>query len=146
MLLFLVSCGSDVIYGGPIVKKITDPTFAIHVDIFEDDLGRSVTTPIVFAEIGDTYAGTCRKWKGLAYREININKKQWDVMDYSSREHLIFHELGHCELKRDHKDTMVDLGKTACPSSIMRWFSFNEYEITNCYDYDRNYYLNELFL
>lgn len=69
---------------------------------------------------------------------ILINEDAWNQMSEDEREPLLYHELGHCVLKRKHRaDQMSD----GVPASLM-----NPYTIAGwTYDEYKSYYLNELF-
>lgn len=74
---------------------------------------------------------------------ITVNPEEWALRDDRQKEHLIFHELGHCLLNRHHKN--VESGSGECYS----YMPGNEDGFTcsiNYYsDYWRTYYLDELF-
>lgn len=55
-----------------------------------------------------------------------------------SREKVIFHELGHCILNREHKDELLPNGEGA--SILNTYNNLTRYNVMT-----RNYYLNELF-
>lgn len=89
--------------------------------------------PIVFADEVEN-AGTCHSWFN-GYREIEINRKMWNGYSDSQRRWLIWHELGHCELSKDHVNLHINADNEVCidneekykcryytPLSIMRWY------------------------
>ena len=82
-------------------------------------------------------AGVCQRWTG-GYSEIIIDKEFWEDENTTVNEriYLIFHELGHCDLNRDHSSLTRSDGK---PSSLM--FPY----VMNFSDDDMEYYFNELF-
>jgi hypothetical protein len=80
---------------------------------------------------------------GLCYQneKIVIDRDYWNNAREESKEHLIFHELGHCFLKRNHKNekningeclSFMREGKTECSLNLASslW---------------RKYYIDELF-
>lgn len=75
--------------------QLSDPNFTIG-DI-----------PINF---GDTenpyYKGVCFEYSD-GTKEIIIDQNWWEAVDEYNRESLLFHELGHCRLGRDHHDSKV---------------------------------------
>lgn len=79
--------------------------------------------------------GVCRRY----YREILISREYWERSNDMSREMLVFHELGHCILLRDHRDDNDGWGH---PNSLMRWKMFDSW----IYEANREYYIEELFL
>lgn len=48
-------------------------------------------------------AGLC-KYEDDGNNEIIVDEKYWDENDDLFREFVVFHELGHCKLLRDHID------------------------------------------
>lgn len=48
---------------------------------------------------------------------IVISRKQWDKLDTAQREEMMYHELGHCVLRRDHRSDTNPT--THIPSSMM---------------------------
>lgn len=58
-----------------------------------------------------------------------------------TREQVIFHELGHCLLRRSHNDDSILYEGSYIPESIMSRYLFPEYY----YETYRDYYLDELF-
>lgn len=69
---------------------------------------------------------------------IIVRQDTWDRMSDAEREELMFHEMGHCILKRKHNSNLTDDGY---PESIM-----NPYMIRGTlYETFRNAYLAELF-
>lgn len=91
----------------------TDPTFASFVQEFElrgrvilnDGSFKVGDIPINF---GDTenpqFQGVCFEYPD-GTKEVIVKKEWWDNVGDDYRESLLFHELGHCRLGRDHLDT-----------------------------------------
>lgn len=102
----------------------------------EDELG---AISIIFDDIEDPYvSGTCR----TSDKVIIIDKFSWSRLNFEEKEHLIFHELGHCVLKRyDHKELESESGDCY---SFMR-SSSNACSINYYSELWRAYYLDELF-
>jgi hypothetical protein len=86
-------------------------------------------------------AGVCEE-SPVGTAMIKINRRIWDRQPFSKKEALVFHELGHCVLGRDHRDSeTIVFWNIKIPSSIMAsddWFPY--------YGAFREYYLDELFL
>lgn len=62
---------------------------------------------VVFSDKLDTYIlGQCLRQTNRT-PIIMINSKLWPTLSQPSKEMLIFHELGHCRLNRDHDDSLV---------------------------------------
>jgi hypothetical protein len=95
-------------------------TFENHAKI---ELGNPAFTVVdIPINFGDTenseYVGVCFSYSN-GDKEIIIDKQWWDRVSITSRESLIFHELGHCAINRVHNDEeIVKSGKTV-RASIM---------------------------
>jgi hypothetical protein len=116
-----------------------------YVDSFEKTCGREIgDVPVVLDKVNIKLAiGACNTWSGEGvYREVVIDEKYFDKYrsDETVIEMLVWHELGHCVLSREHDVSIVD----GCPGSIMRPYLFTAYEITKCYEERRDYYEKEL--
>lgn len=145
-LLFLVTgCGkslSDFMFVNTSPKKAqTNPIFNEFVNSFQAEFNKRVSVPIVLKAIDKQNAGVCLVYSN-GYREIQINSLYWDSYSHEQREQLIYHELGHCVLNKDHNNG--HLPESSCPMSIMRSFMFNSYEINECYLPEHNHYMEEL--
>ncbi len=72
---------------------------------------------------------------------IVLNQDGWKAYGEFSREIVIFHELGHCILHREHDNGTVERNGETIPASIM-----NKH-VLDVEDYllNRDYYLQELF-
>ncbi len=97
--------------------------------------GIEINTDDITIEFGDTGTaiGVCKTPK--SHPAIVIDKTYWEASTDSFKEQLIFHELGHCILKRNHTRDEID-GR---PKSIMNPNSLRQYEEF------RSYYVHELF-
>lgn len=144
--LFLISvfvgCGkNDPVYNvapdfQPYVDRFIDQAAQRGIDIDFDDTGLS----IVFREAAMTESsGVCR-----GNHEIEIEKLFWDDLTDEEKEGLIFHELGHCELDRRHKNDLLANGEWASrmrgspiPDDLSAVINYNEER--------REYYIEELF-
>jgi hypothetical protein len=83
--------------------------------------------------------GTCTT-NGYGLRHVSIDLPFWKIADLFEREMLIFHELGHCALDRDHNNAAFSNG--IC-QSIMNSGEGNCRDAYNTEN--RPYYLDELF-
>lgn len=93
-----------------------------------------------FDDIDTDAVGQCETYNN-GRRVINIDKTYWEKSNDLQREFLIFHELGHCALKRSHLNEAGTAGKCI---SIM-----NSGENICSIKYNsatRSAYLDELFL
>ena len=98
-----------------------------------------------------SYCATCNdKSNANAQKIIAINTTRCWNNDLQ-KETLLFHELGHCFLGRDHDATVLPNGD---PKSMMIKNNLSIYspcvyafgEVDNCnFVYKRTYYINELF-
>ena len=80
--------------------------------------------------------GVCIKYNN-GDREILINKEAWDTFSDAKKEILIYHELGHCSLNRNHDDSLFNNKKTSVMHSILL-----DENLYNNYNYE---YLLEFF-
>ncbi len=132
--LFAAACGK------PPVMRV-NPELQPYVDTFlahAIEQGHPVyveTLAADFAEIDDETLGTCGIEDGVP--TIEINQEDWPNMNDTARETLMYHELGHCLLGRNHND--AKRGDT--PVSIMASHAF-AYKLYEAYKAD---YLYELF-
>ena len=69
---------------------------------------------------------------------IIINKKEWNQRSTIKQENVIFHEMGHCVLNRDHTQGLFE---DDCPKSIMYPSLMTDW----CYLKRYDYYMKELF-
>ena len=76
---------------------------------------------------------------------IIINKNIWETLNDSLQERLIFHELGHCELNRSHRNDKFNDGSWM---SIMRGDPLNAIDEripVPYFGFRKSYYIDELF-
>lgn len=93
---------------------------------------------IEFGETSNQYAGaTCYSNNGTP--RITVNKMTWDAFSDQSRKEMIFHEMGHCVLNREH--TTDRYTEDNCPKSIMHKSPVGEW-CENAHSLD---YQTELF-
>jgi hypothetical protein len=73
---------------------------------------------------------------------IEIKKSYWDLIKSGERKILIYHELGHCILMRDHTaSSFVNKDKFVLPGSIMHPYILSGFY----FEQNEDYYLKELF-
>jgi hypothetical protein len=99
-----------------------DPTFQPYVDRF---VQTSTTngTPVAITSLAVQFGvmdtsqerGLC-EIDANAVPTITVDQAAWDVADDPAHESLLFHELGHCVLRRLHLPTVEDNGT---PASLM---------------------------
>ena len=88
---------------------------------------------------GNGVAGQCQFGSHIT-NHVSIDQNYWNRANDINREFVVFHELGHCFLLRDHTEGQFNNGVCA---SIMRSGlgpCNDAYTIEN-----RSYYLDELF-
>lgn len=121
----------------------SDQEFKVYVDEFE--YYSSVDTslvPIYFADLEDGIAGVCHYFRvgggPIRWGYIEIDKEYWITMSELQKINLVFHELGHCVLGRDHYNgNSVNM----CPDSFM----FERVISHQCLFDNYNKYLKEMF-
>lgn len=72
--------------------------------------------------------------------EILIKRSTWDELAPETKESLMFHELGHCLLYREHCNNLTRTGKA---HSVM-YYSL-DYPTVEDWRKHRKYYIRELF-
>ncbi len=125
LILGLASCGvplplqSDLmIRGESAVRQFssTDEAFSSYITEFEQ-MGKTLKSDVNF-EVGDIpvnfgdienedFQGVCYTYTDGS-KEIIIRKEWWDSHTDDYRKSLIYHELGHCRLNREHLDDTVE--------------------------------------
>lgn len=137
-ILILSGCGKGLT--GPSVNHGVFEPFFQEFETASLEHGRDTTgDDALVIEFGNSAdeAGTC--YSGFDGRHIEINEQIWNDYDDTYRKLLIYHELGHCLLNRVHDQK---LRENRYPESIM---NPNIVSITEIWDTDSEYYLNELF-
>jgi hypothetical protein len=129
--MFAMSCGQEyqgrsIDGSGRVQQREEDPRtitgigaeFEQYYLNYESDCDANIgDIPIQFGTLTAPAVGTCYSWSGeLEYREILIDRTYWFLASESERTWLIYHELGHCLLGRDHIDSLDSAGN---PDSIM---------------------------
>lgn len=122
MFFMVTACGSHEVSQ---VLAVTPIDLQPLVAEFTLARGRPTITPVEFAnELEFQREGAEENTIGLCvYNEIGINRviilrSFWEAAEDTARWVVVFHELGHCELGREHRDIMESDG---CPVSLMRW-------------------------
>ncbi len=152
-VVLLISCQTDIFQelenvqpSEPQYNKV-DERLWLYFERFENeadtrglsiDLNTHNTTGEIEQITDDGVAGTCQY--GTHINHVTVDIKFWNNSSELLREFVVFHELGHCVLERDHEESSFDNG--IC-RSIMRS------GLEECYDaynaQNRTYYLDELF-
>lgn len=92
-----------------------------------------------FVTVGICYTNTIINITGPY---IVLRRKSWNYLTPVEREQLLFHELGHCILEREHDETKIEFRGRRIPTSIMYPHILDEID----YREDRERYIDELFL
>jgi hypothetical protein len=126
-----------------------DSEFSSFVQTFEATSvtqGADVSINDLVLEFGSTptmnETGVCEITEGETPR-VTINERIWTNLNTMDRQEVIFHELGHCVLRRKHQDGTVTVGGYwgTIPSSIMY-----PYRIPgSIYEPNQEFYDEELF-
>lgn len=124
-----------------------------HISKFENLSKIKVTTDISIGYIKD-HGMVIKSASGICDRIQNkaiLNVLRWDEFSYIYKEFLVFHELGHCMLKRGHPDHQRGyfvpkfLRSGMCPASIMESGTTMRKMTDECYLRYNKYYIMELF-
>ena len=74
---------------------------------------------------------------------VKVSRKKWNELDIESRKLLLYHEWGHCALRREHVTDDTSFNTLyLCPSSIMHPY-INP--VRSCYQQGKSWYDKELF-
>ncbi len=125
-----------------------DPNLQEYYDLFIEEANkRSVTlspeatnVTMHFTDIPSSQVlGQCR-YNPKAPNNVEIDFHHWNTFDDETKEFVVFHELGHCILDRDHRDDIDSSGRC---ESIMH--SYKGLCIFEYFGSNREGYLDELF-
>jgi hypothetical protein len=127
-----------------------DAPFQQYVSAFEQAASQEQGTALVINDLvvsfGSTPSlnetGVC-EWAENETPRITVNERIWNTLDDYDREEVLFHELGHCVLRRVHQDGEMPAygGAMRVPVSVM-----NPYRIRGTIYRDNiAHYQDELF-
>ena len=91
--------------------------------------------------LSNDWVGACYPSANTNHKRIMITKSYWYSIDSVAKQQLIFHELGHCVLNRDHNDLKVN----GHPVSIMYYNMDVSESDRTWYISHQKEYLDELF-
>ena len=112
-LAFLFLCSSCGIPDGRYIDSILRP----YVVEFEEYMSISVKSDIEFDHL-DGALGTCTKRLGRNLVLINESVKIYINEEYIMS--IIYHELGHCEIKLEHENDFIEIREGIyVPSTFM---------------------------
>lgn len=106
-MLFFTACGQPGFQTAPSDPRTiagVDPAFAPYVNEYLTYKGSGLNydIPIQFADLTGNTVGVCTRWSS-GHRQIQIDRDYWDnYLDEGEKREVIAHELGHCDLNRDH--------------------------------------------
>ena len=123
MLCLVLSCGRPVVLINQEPRKVADaiegdprgsltigPDFLQIVERFETIWGKKVTTPIWYSDkVPVNILALCHTFTrsdGIELTEIVVQPDGYHP-DSVEGEIILFHELGHCELKREHDKSLA---------------------------------------
>jgi hypothetical protein len=144
MIILFESCEKDSIYSNDVY---IDSNLEVYFELFANEgLSRGVNIDYsvqriegYIENITGNIAGECHHDSAFPSKII-VDRQYWNRATTTEREFLVFHELGHCYLNREHLDTQNADGSCA---SIMHS------GLTNCINAyspsTRERYLDELF-
>lgn len=146
IFFIILSCGRDL---DPLVKSYDDVDEVLwsYFEDFEIEAARrgvniDLNALGISGEIRniaeENVAGTCQYGQHLHH--VTIDRQFWNNASPLFREYIIFHELGHCSLFRDHTESQFSNGRCA---SIMA-SGLGDCSIGYTQE-SRDYYLDELF-
>lgn len=155
-LLFLSSCGLPI--GRDLVVKnkgevrqfeTSNPLFSSIVSDFEQ-AGKQYSgnanfsaghVPVNFGNTeNDAFEGVCFSYPD-GTTEVIIKESWWNSASQSLKESLLFHELGHCVLGRDHDNETHEANSRTYKASLMNSVIVNP----GHYNSHKGGYLTELF-
>lgn len=118
------------------------PDFDSFKNKFEQETGVKVTVPIIYDSLDKETVALCEVFED-GYKLIRVNTFYWNDMNNGGKEETIYHELGHCELNRDHSEqlTQTRLYGYSIPNSIMYPYIFGD---ASFYWIFREHYVEEL--
>lgn len=136
--LFLSACAKFQILHDPRSVHGVDPEIAPYVELYLRHKGAPLSYNIsagFVKSLPDDTAGLCTRWSE-GWRQIEIDKEYWGYISENERRSLISHEMGHCDLNRDHDNEFLT---NNAPKSLMYYINWG-YP-----DYMESYYMSELF-
>lgn len=147
----LILFSAFLLHGDSIQKPFIHSDFLLQVKEFEFLYGKKLeNVSISYGNfLGSSVVGICWSYSktGNWYKGkfIKIDEGYWKESSNATREILLFHELGHCELNRDHEDEFVTLiidnREVFMSKTIMNSYIIDEKK----YRENREYYIKELF-
>lgn len=154
LLISLTACGLKISHD-QVYKEDSrqfhsiNPAFDTYIESFEEEarimyLNDNFVIGDIPINFGDTenvqFQGVCFLYPN-GDREVIVRKEWWDAVTEIKKETLIFHELGHCKLDRDHRNDSITHQSVIYQLSVMHENILNADQFS---DY-RPEYITELF-
>lgn len=140
LLFFNAACGQPESLEKTKKQAYIEPEFEYFVDLFELEQKVTVDIEMKFAKLELPSVGMCYYYQyqdgTREFVNIEIDPDYWQSTSETRKEVLLFHELGHCVLGRDHDEQKVYY---TVPKSIMYPYLFE-----HAYQTYRSYYVEEL--
>ena len=131
----------------------SNSVFSPYVDSFTKNARTYLSRPsFVVGDIpvnfGDTtkdeFDGVCNSYSD-GTKEVLIKKSWWDRASVHQREVMIYHELGHCSLNRDHDTELITKDSYQVKASIMNptipgsshYLQYKTSYLTELFTYDK---------
>lgn len=105
---------------------------------FNFDLNDLKITGVIDHISDEGVAGTCQYGNHIAH--VTVDKTFWNSASMGYREYVVFHELGHCVLHRDHREDAYSDGN--CKSIMASGTGTCKVNYNN---QTRDNYVDELF-
>lgn len=138
MLNSILGCAQQQELHNNIPEFKIDPEFQSYVNTFEKDMSTKVQINMTFYSQSDSVVAICYSYdKKPELNYVEVDPIQWSYLDENGKEEVIFHELGHCLMGKDH-DSMF-LEEYNVPKSIMYPYVFSI-----AYGVHKPYYVEEL--
>jgi hypothetical protein len=139
---------------GPLVQELAvtrplgapDASTQMYVREFERAYGHPVLVPVVLVKHSvimllvqdQSTIGVCAQDRLTVFLDVDY----WEKANGNARWSLLFHELGHCVLNREHSDAIDESG---CPASVMWPAADWPARCLDSGDMTRSRYQHELF-
>lgn len=131
-IIFTVGCGKSIQIDNELMS---------YVKTFESKYNVKISSDVQFGKTTLPVVGYCED-NGFS-KSIVINKEEFDKFTSLQKENLMLHELGHCELNRNHTEETERFEYYSVPKSLMYPYVFNSFQI-KAYSSDKEKYLAEL--
>lgn len=140
LLILLSACKAkkprEVVYIAPELQPFVTQ-FKQDAEKYDRPLSITNLTAQLSDRIEDPAVGECARDAGTPI--VRISRTFWSSASDAAKTLILYHELGHCVLGRDHEDTLIL--NDSIPRSLMATRELNVAVFVLHYDY----YLCELF-